>query len=141
MEFRKLSENDYHLGYLELLSQLTTVGEISFEEFKNQFNLIQQNPNHLIYVIEHNQRIIATGTLLIEPKFIHQLGRVGHIEDIVIDHYHRNQGLGQKLIQHLINIGQKLDCYKIILDCQDKLVPFYQSCGFNQKQLQMSVYI
>ena len=44
MNIRKLELNDYHKGYLQLLEQLTTVGDISFENFKEKFTM----PKYLI---------------------------------------------------------------------------------------------
>jgi hypothetical protein len=41
--------------------------------------------------------------------------------------------LGKLIIEALTFIGKRTGCYKIILDCSDKNVPFYQKCGFTQK--------
>ena len=38
------------------------------------------------------RRIIACGTLSAEPKFIHEAGIVGHIEDVVVDMALRGKG-------------------------------------------------
>ena len=140
MEFRKLKDSDYYLGYLILLVQLTSVEQVTFQEFKRQLELINSNPNHFIFVLEQDDKIVASGTLLIEPKFIHSLGKVGHIEDIVVDKDYRHQKLGKKLISHLTETAFKAGCYKVILDCNENLVPFYESCGYTQKQTQMSRY-
>lgn len=46
-----------------------------------------------------------------------------------------------RIIEQLKYIGLKKDCYKIILDCSQKNVPFYEKCGFAVKELQMVMYI
>ena len=68
---RQLRINDYDKGYLTILSELTTVGNITKEEFIKRFNEIPQN--HMIYVIENLNtcKLMGAGTLLIEMKFIH----------------------------------------------------------------------
>lgn len=33
-----------------------------------------------------------------------------------------------------------MGCYKIILDCSVKNVPFYQKCGFTEKEREMVLY-
>lgn len=48
-------------------------------------------------------QIIAAATLLIERKFIHQCGSVGHIEDVVVDQGYRGQRLGQRSVALLSN--------------------------------------
>ena len=98
MNIRRLVAEDYHKGYLELLSQLTTVSEISFEQFSEQLKRMSEH----VYVMESGQKIIGTGTLLLEAKIIHQCGWVGHIEDIVIDQDHRGQHLGAQMIKYLV---------------------------------------
>lgn len=138
MRIRKLEEGDFDKAYLELLKQLTYVGEISQEQFRQ--NLSQIQSNHHIMVMEHDSKIVATGTLLVETKFIHQCGRVGHIEDIVVDSDHRQQGLGQQMISHLVEQARHLGCYKVILDCSGDNVVFYQKCGFRPKEQMMAHY-
>jgi len=44
------------------------------------------------------------------------------------------------VIEQLKHIGFAQGCYKIILDCNDKNVGFYQKCGFKQKEIQMALY-
>lgn len=141
---RLIQPSDYHLGLLTLLSQLTTVGQISETQFLQQLKDINSNPNHLIYVIPDSptnpQKIIASGTLLIEPKLIHQCSRIGHIEDIVVDQNYRGHGLGRIIINHLIQQAKLAGCYKIILDCHQDNVPFYEKCGFQPKEIEMALY-
>ncbi len=37
----------------------------------------------------------------------------------------------------VISFAKEQGCYKIILDCQDKLLDFYKKFGFNQDELHM----
>lgn len=141
MIFRHIESDDYYKNYLTLLELLTIVekDKISYKQFKNFVENLSNN--HIIIVIQDNNKIIGTGTLLIENKIIHNMGLVAHIEDIVIDNNYRKQGLGKKLIDELINISIQSKCYKIILDCNEKNVNFYQKSGFTKKEIQMVKYL
>lgn len=34
-----------------------------------------------------------------------------------------------------------MGCYKIILDCSQKNIPFYEKCGFSHKEYEMVLYL
>jgi glucosamine-phosphate N-acetyltransferase len=68
------------------------------------------------------------------------MGKVAHIEDVVVDKEYRSHGLGKLLIQDGIKIANREKCYKIILDCEEKNVGFYEKCGFEKKGIQMAKY-
>jgi len=157
MLFRKLEINDYNLGYLQLLEQLTSVGDISYDEWTNRYKEIQNNPCIQIWVmvdtvkcqntfgtaepaLHGTNTIIATGTIIVEPKFIHNNGKVGHIEDIVVDRDKNGLGIGKKIIDDLVNIARNNGCYKVILNCSETSVGFYEKVGFKIKERQMAFY-
>ena len=143
-KIRLLEVGDYYKGYLNLLGQLTQVGNIEYSDFVANIDLINQNSNnHQIWVIPNldETQILASGTLLIEPKFIHNCGSVGHIEDIVVSDSARGLGLGQQIVQHLI-AQAKLNpkCYKVSLYCKPELTKFYQKSNLQIKDTQMVLY-
>ena len=122
------------------MSQLTEVNKekITFVDFCNFIDKL--NKNHHIIVIIHNNKIVASGTLLIEDKIIHGMSKVGHIEDIVVDSNSRGLGLGKKIISYLTNLAKKNDCYKVILNCKEENCKFYQKCGIIKKEIEMAIY-
>ena len=85
-------------------------------------------------------RVCAAGTLVIEPKFIHEAGLAGHIEDVVVDAGLRRRGLGKLVVEKLQRIAREHGCYKVIVDCSEDNVPFYTSCGFKRKEVCMALY-
>uniref|UniRef100_A0A061R1F9 Glucosamine 6-phosphate N-acetyltransferase n=1 Tax=Tetraselmis sp. GSL018 TaxID=582737 RepID=A0A061R1F9_9CHLO len=87
------------------------------------------------------QRVVATATLLVERKFIHGCGKVGHIEDVVVDPGYRGQRLGQRLIEDLVGRAKAGGCYKVILDCSEDNAAFYEKCGLSRKEIQMVLYL
>ena len=105
----------FHIGFLKVLSQLTTTGNITRSEFNNRFDYLKQhNHEYFTIVIEDlvNQKIVGAGTIFVERKFIHHNGLVGHIEDIVTDSACRGLNLGKIIIESLKYIGEKTGCYK-----------------------------
>ncbi|KAM3718632.1 Glucosamine 6-phosphate N-acetyltransferase [Dirofilaria immitis] len=127
---RPLMSTDYYHGYLELLSQLTIVGDVTDEMFFRRFNLMRNTspPSYYIIVIEHKEvrRIVASATLVLEWKFIHDSGCRGRIEDVVVDKSIRGQHFGMLLIQHLVELARHIGVYKLSLECKDELISFYK---------------
>ena len=142
MNIRKIEEGDYHIGYLNVLTDLTTVGSISKEKWSDRYREISSNPLIEIWVIHDTIRnkIVGTATLLIEPKFIHECGRVAHIEDLVLSKHTHGTGLGKKIVTFLAEQAKVRGCYKVILDCTQKTIGFYEKCGFSVKNTQMALY-
>ncbi len=134
--FEKITEIKHK--YLSLLGELTHVSYISNEMFfKNIQNIHMMG--QIIIGMEENT-IICSGTIIIEPKVIHGARKAGHIEDIVVLEKWRNKGIAKKLLENLKQIAIENDCYKIILDCKDELVPFYEKNEYSKKGTQMSLY-
>ena len=65
---------------------------------------------------------------------------MGHVEDIVVGKEMRGQGLGKRIINCLKEVAWASNCYKIILDCDEAKVGFYENCGFERKGVQMALY-
>jgi glucosamine-phosphate N-acetyltransferase len=138
--FRKLKGSDYSKGVIELLSQLSTIDKLAISKRDFVKWVSELNAFHSIYVFERDDKIVAIGTILMEPKLIHNFGLVAHIEDIVVDSSCRNTGLGKLLIKFLTDIAEKQGCYKVILDCSDKNIEFYQKCGYKPHGVEMAHY-
>jgi glucosamine-phosphate N-acetyltransferase len=119
-------------GFLLSLDSLRKTSHIKPKKADIIFDKISKNPNYTIYVAEYNGEIIGATTLLIEQKFIHDGGIVGHIEDVVVRKEHQGKGVGKKIVNALLKYAKKKGCYKTILDCSDELVPFYESIGFKR---------
>lgn len=82
------------------------------------------------FIVRIEDTIVGTGSVLIEDKIIHNMGRVSHIEDVVIDKEYRNIGLAKILMKRLIDFSRDSKCYKIILDASDNVKGFYEKLGF-----------
>ena len=131
-DIRILEEKDLFTGFLTSLDSLKKASDLNEEKAKDVFKKIKSNPNHQIFVVILDDKVIGSTTLLIEPKFIHQGGKVGHIEDVVIAKEFQGSGIGEKLINFVLDYAKKNDCYKTILDCSDDVKPFYEKIGFKK---------
>lgn len=139
---RKLEKSDYYLGYLDVINQLSEINKIIITEEKFNQYLDELAKNQYIFVIFDNQKnkIIGTGSIIIESKIIHNFGIVGHIEDIVIDINYRNYGLGKLIVNFLVDFAKSKNCYKVILTCNNFNLEFYEKIGFNKKDNFMAIY-
>jgi len=142
MYIRELESSDYYKKYIDLLSQLSVVQYLDFEVFDKQILQIKKNPLHKIFVIEDNKQIIGSITILIEMKFIRNLGKVCHIEDVVVSNDYRGKGIARTLIEYAKNYSKKEGCYKILLNCTEDLIEFYSKFEFKNKNknIEMSLY-
>ena len=137
IKIRDIVESDIDIGFLESLDNLKNASNLDKDTARNILKKIIENPDHIIHVAEVDGKIIGSTTLLIEQKFIHKGGKVGHIEDVVVSKEFEGRGIGIKLVTSLLEVAKAKNCYKTILDCKDELIPFYERIGFKQESNQM----
>ena len=126
LHFRRLTNGDY-LSYLALIREFR---ETTFtqEQFYSILDTIAKTSD--IIVIEEGGELIACGTLLYETKFIHNISKVGHIEDVCIKKGYRGKQLGTQLIAYMTDLAKEKGCYKVTLYCEEDNVEFYKKCNF-----------
>lgn len=135
---RPLKHSDFKNGYLELLSVLTTVGDISKSQYEERFNQMKRSneveEHYVIVVIEElaSGKIVAASTLFLELKFIHECAMRGRLEDVAVLEAYRGQQLGELVVKIIVELAREVyKCYKLSLDCKDKLIKFYAKNDFN----------
>lgn len=133
----KFSNRQQDIIYL--VSQLSNDDYIN-SNFFLEFLLNKPN-NHNIYICKDNikNKLIGIITIIIENKIIHNFGKVAHIEDLVIDKDERNKGIAKLLINYCIKLAEFEKCYKIILNCNENLIKFYQKNNFYNAGYQMRI--
>jgi len=127
---RELRKEDLWNGFLTTLDSLRQASDIDKDKAEEIFEKVNSNPDHIIVVAELDGKIVGSTTLLIETKFIHGGGLVGHIEDVVVDKNFQGQKIGEKIMKYLLEFAKNRGCYKTILDCTDDVKPFYEKLGF-----------
>ena len=123
--------------YLKCLSELTTVGlEYSTESIDRvrDFLLRTCQNDKSVFIIGYDGMVIGTFSILIEPKVIHQMSSVAHVEDVVIIERFRGSGLGKKIMAFVERFCQNHSqpIYKIILECSDDVIGFYEKNGYRR---------
>tara|TARA_B100002019_G_C21258405_1_gene595272 strand:+ start:249 stop:671 length:423 start_codon:yes stop_codon:yes gene_type:complete len=137
VSFRKIKKSDLNDVFV-LLNQLKKIdiSHINLDHSWDKF--IQNNSSNSIVGIIDN-KIIAYGSIIIENKIRGEVA--GHIEDIVVDTEVRGKMIGVKLINELIEIGKKNNCYRITLFCKENLINFYSRSGFKVNSVSMKRYL
>ena len=136
-KIREITELDLDNGFLETLDSLRLASNLKKDLARDVLKKILYDENHIIHVAELDGIVIGSATLLIEQKFIHNGGFVGHIEDVVVKKEFEGQGIGMKLVLSLLEIAKKRNCYKTILNCEDRLKSFYERLGFKYNTNEM----
>lgn len=130
---RPLCPADYDKGFVRLLGQLTKVGDVSREQFLSRYSAMKACPNtYYVTVIEdlETNQIVGSATLVVEQKFIHECAVRGRLEDVVVSDDYRGKQLGKLIITTITLLAQHLHCYKITLDCKDRMIQFYTGLGY-----------
>lgn len=135
---RELVLEDLDNGFLETLDNLLPdTSKLNRSKARDLLAEIRSNPLHRIFVLVISQRrsgsevVVGTTTLLVEPKFIFNGGRVGHIEDVSIRRGYEDKGLGRKLVSHATRVAKEMGCVKMVLDCSEETMPFYEKLGYS----------
>ena len=129
--------------YLLLLSELTVTNYIETSLFVKNVERISEMGAIIVGVIDNSLKdieIVASGTIIIEPKIIREGRNVGHIEDIVVSKEMRGKGISKQILDILKLIAREKNCYKVILDCDENVKNVYIKNGFNIKGFQMAEY-
>lgn len=137
-DVRELRAADLAMGFIDTLANLSDMGGLTPDEARGVFRTVERNPlYHFFVAVTGDGLVIGATTLLVEQKFIHRGGLVGHIEDVVVRKGHEGRGVGGSVVRAAVEKARKLGCYKVILDCKADLVAFYGALGFSERDVGM----
>ena len=111
--------------------------EERFERF------IKNNDYYNLYVATipfsntDKEDIIGTAMMHFQYKLSYNCGIAAHLEDVVVQENMTYLGVGKALVQKAIEDAQKKGCYKIMLTCYEKTVPYYEKLGFQNHDIGM----
>ncbi len=137
LSVRLMYATDLQRGFLATLASLKPC-ELTDEQAIAVFRK-RMRQKILTYVAMLEDRVVGTASLMIEPKFINTGGVVGHIEDVAVHQAYQHHGVGGKLIRHLLEVSRERGCYKVILDCAEDVIPFYEKLGFRRWEQAMRI--
>ncbi len=94
---------------------------------------ILREKNIAMITVNDGDTIVGVATLYLMPK----VGKlVSHLEDVVVSHQYRGQGLGALLVSKVIEVARELGVVSIALTSRPERVAankLYQKLGFEQK--------
>jgi glucosamine-phosphate N-acetyltransferase len=131
LEIRQLYGMDLNNGFLD------TLQVIRKSDKTDKVKTFQERLRRLVktfvavQTVADKTAVIGTATLLLEHKFY---GTVAHVEDVAVHEDYQSQGVGTVLMTKLEEEARRLGCYKMILDCDESKVSFYEKLGFTAKR-------
>jgi glucosamine-phosphate N-acetyltransferase len=127
---RPLEQADFSRGFLETLEHLTVVGLTPDEAIRIWRGRNAAGVRTVVAV--EGEQVIGTASLILEHKFIHHGGIIGHIEDVAVHPAHQGKGAGSAVVRELVDLARQSGCYKVILSCTDQNMAFYTRLGFHR---------
>lgn len=119
---------------LTLLNEFRDTSQLKPQLAAQILHGLSTDSNVRLCVAELAGKIVGASTLLIEQKFIHNGGKVGRIEDVVVGASSKGQGVGAAMVEQLILSAKSVGCYKVLLTCSLELADYYGKFGFQQSE-------
>jgi glucosamine-phosphate N-acetyltransferase len=137
---REIELADLKRGFFDTLSNLAQIGDIAnqndrAEKILSEIKLLRFCT--IFVAVKQDGQLIGSITLLIEQKFIHNGGKVGHIEDVVTRREYQGSGIGKALVLKALDYAKQNKCYKVVLNCSSRNVEFYKKIGFKEHEVSM----
>lgn len=95
---------------------------------------MKKNGDYYVIVVEDiaSGKLVATGMLEIEQKFIHSCALRGRVEEVIVDEEYRGKRLGKLILGLVTTLSKKLGCYKTTLECKTENLPFYEKFHYKK---------
>ena len=122
---------------LERLCEIYSEAFYDTEPMVKHWWKIIEDQNTVYKVAVAGEKILGVASLITINKILRSGSRMGLIEDVAVSSEARGLGLGKLLIKDLLSIGEELGCYKVILNCSDDNIKFYEKCGMYLAENQM----
>jgi glucosamine-phosphate N-acetyltransferase len=130
-ELRPLEQADFHRGFLDCLAHLAPV-DLTPDEAIRIWRGRNAAGVRTVVAADREGNVLGTASLILEHKFIHKGGTIGHIEDVAVHPNHEGKGVGSAVVRALVELARHSGCYKVILSCNDQKLAFYVKLGFRR---------
>ena len=122
-------------GIIGCLSFLSNAPFSSFEEVYQVQKAFEErsicgNIFTFVSVCEFTGDILGTLTVIAERKLSHAGGLVCSIQDVAVNKLYNSVGVGSELVKFAVEFAKSLGAYKVVLQCNDALLGFYDRFGF-----------
>lgn len=124
---RSLQRSDYDRGY----TKLQIVGNIARAAWDERCEYLRSRADvyTILVILDHNDHVVATGTLLLERKLSNGMSAVGHIEDLAVGEGQSGIGLGLRMLDQLDRLALRHGCIKTTLGTQEANEAFHKQKG------------
>ena len=130
---RPLHESD--LPHVNCILQQLSTFKPSDSTMSAAFDKLSKIDHYACVCVSPEGKVVGVGFVYYLLKI--RGGLVGKIEDLAVStEYHRN-GLGTKIIEHLVSVALSYGCYAVSLDCKPSTKSFYLDRGFEEFGLTM----
>lgn len=128
-------------SFYETLNNLVESPVLDEHMTTTLFQRMTEQMTQLFVAIDETAGIIWSVSVLIEQKLTKGGVLAWHIEELVTRKWFESSGVGSKLMEaalaHVFDHG----CYKIVLDCKEELVGYYEKFEFTRGGVQMKRYL
>lgn len=121
MIIRQVQECD-RFELIGLLDQAFNTETILHE---SKFDKWHMTPNQYTFVGFMDDKLVATYTITIEHKLIHNYGKVAHGEDLAVLKEYQGRGLAKRMMEYGIEFCKQQGVYKFLTDCTEEMVDTY----------------
>ena len=119
-----------------LYAEMDDKPELPLDKLSEIFEAIAHVPDYHIYLVQHQDQIVGTFSLLFVPTAMHRgFHKFAIVDAVTVLPQYRGQGLGKVMMQVALQLSQDADCYKLTLSSnliRTDAHAFYESLGFKQ---------
>lgn len=119
---RQVQECD-RIPLIDLLNEAYTSPTDNID--KDKFDKWHMTPNQYTFVGFMDGKLVATYTIFIEHKLIHNYGKVAHGEDLAVLEEYRGKGLAKRMMEYGIEFCKQKGVYKLLTTCTEDMVDYY----------------
>jgi len=112
---RPLRQSDYRRGYMDVVQMISETDGTNQESWDERCEWLRRNSGSyfIVVIVNAEDRVVATGTLLFERKFIDGMGIVAHIQDIAVARSQKGKKIGLKVLEALVHAAAEFGAYKV----------------------------
>lgn len=143
MLIRQATETDLP-DVIELLKGMDGEDGIDPGEALTIWRKMSEYPYYKVFVVEDNQRIIGTCSLIIIDNLGHKGANLAVAESMIVSQEYRGHGIGSKLMQFVMEKAKEENCYKLMLSSNKKRIrahKLYEQLGFQQHGISFMIEV